>query len=191
MSSEIGRKVKTSSDPPGHPSSQSRRRVSAAVDPGDQRAAVDVAMRIVGGASQSAAALQRKLERRGFDGDTASAAVARMGEYGYVDDTALADSIIGRRQRQGYGSQRIAGDLRARGIDASVISDAVAGVDQAAELTRAADMAQRWRRSHPGTLDRAALSRAGAALQRRGFRTTVIRAVLDDLRSADIADSQG
>src|SRR5665213_839481 len=83
-------------------------------DPDSVAEAERVALRILAGAGQSAAALQRRLQRRGFTEDAAVAATAAMVGHGYVNDDALAQAIAARSRRTGHGRIQVASQLRAR-----------------------------------------------------------------------------
>ena len=79
--------------------------------------------------------LKRKIRERGWADDTPADVVAladRMAELGYVDDRGFAEARVGAMGRRGLGARRIAGELRAAGIE-SEDSEAVqpAIVDQA------------------------------------------------------------
>ncbi|MBV8445357.1 MAG: regulatory protein RecX [Candidatus Dormibacteraeota bacterium] len=159
-----------------------------AAQPGQQSSAADpdaaesVAVRILGGAAQSAEDLRRRLVRRGFDAAAAEAAVERCREHGYVDDSALAASIAGRHTRRGHGMARAAADLRRRGISRAVIDGSLLqmlGDEEATARNAAQALLERERKR--GSLDERALRRVAAALQRRGFSTELVRKVLRTL----------
>ena len=66
--------------------------------------------------------LKRKIRERGWAEDTAAdvAALAdRMAALGYVDDRGFAEARVGAMGRRGLGARRIAGELRAAGIEAA------------------------------------------------------------------------
>lgn len=165
-----------------------RAEAPAPPDPDDRSAAEATALRILSGAAQSGAGLRRRLERRGFSGETAEVVVEAMRNAGYVDDAALAGSIAARRSRDGYGRRRIAADLSARRIDSELVGEVLAGIDEDEEREAAWEAALRLSRSR-GPLDRRGLQRVGAALQRRGFAPGVIRDALRRLGSEEAAES--
>lgn len=148
-----------------------------APDPAEERrAAEQAALRILGGAAQSEAALRRRLERRGFSAEAAQAAAETSVRLGYVDDAALARSIVGRRRGR-RGTVRIAAELRARGVEETAVRDALEAVSP--EEQRAAAVAEARRRLR-GELpsDRAerqrSLARIAGALSRLGFPGDVV-----------------
>jgi len=137
------------------------------------------ALRVLRGAGQSSASLQRKLERRGYSSDAALEAVRRCVAAGYVNDVALAASVAARHRRSGHGRARVAADLRARGLAGDVIAEALDG-QTATEAAAALAVAQQlWSRAgDPETRDQRARMRIAAALQRRGFSAALVVRVM-------------
>lgn len=71
--------------------------------------------------------LARKLRERGWAGDApadVAALAERMADLGYIDDRGFAEARVGAMGRRGLGRRRIAGALRAAGIEGAD-SDAV------------------------------------------------------------------
>ena len=162
-----------------------RKTPMAATDPDDAEAALTAALRILGGASQSADALQRKLHQRGYSTTAARSAVERCREYGYVDDNALAQSLVGRHVRAGHGRARVVAELRRRGVSPAAATQALDAVDGDDELRVAAEVAQKLyeREAKRGDVDDRARHRIAAALQRRGYASNVILSALRSVRT--------
>jgi regulatory protein len=151
-------------------------------DPDCAAAAERVALRILAGAAQSAAALHRGLRRRGFTEEAAGAATAAMLGRGYVDDAALALSIAARSRRTGHGRIQMTAQLRARGVDDEAIAETLGAVDPEAERAAALTLGRRlWGRASGGSTERQRRERMGGALQRRGFDTETVHWVLREL----------
>ena len=154
-------------------------------DPGSVAAAEDAALRILRGAAQSAAGLQRRLQDRGFTEEAAAAATAAMVRHGYVDDVALAASLAGKGQRTGHGRAVVAAQLRARGVSDEARASALAGIDAGAERAAALELARRLtRRPVTGAMDEEWRRRLFGRLQRRGFDTETAHWVLRELDRA-------
>ena len=151
-------------------------------EPDSADAAEDAALRILRGAGQSIASLQRKLERRGYSPDAAGEAVRRCASSGYVDDAAMAASVAARHRRAGHGRARVAADLRAKGVAAELITEALDSQDGTEEASALAVAQQLWERTAPsGPHDRRARMRVAGALQRRGFSSSLVARVLRGL----------
>jgi regulatory protein len=147
------------------------------VDPQDRDAAAAMAQRLLAVTDRSRVELQRRLERRGYAPETAIAAVDRLQARGWVDDNRLAEDLARRRLSHGYGRRRVVADLVSRGVDAETVNRTAAGLGEGqADAVRIA--ADRLRRGHSGPLTDPEVRRLAAALQRRGFDMSDIRAVL-------------
>ena len=123
------------------------------------------------------------------DREEASAWVAeiveRFARSGLVDDRVFAEAKVASRRRRGASAKRIQAALREKGVDASIITGALAEEDgddaSAAELEAAWRLARR-RRLGPYRADdqRAdARNRDLAALGRAGFGFSTAKAVVD------------
>ncbi|HEV7677475.1 MAG TPA: RecX family transcriptional regulator [Candidatus Dormibacteraeota bacterium] len=153
----------------------------------ERKAAEQAALRILGGAAQSESALSRRLQRRGFSEEAASAASAAAVRSGYVNDTALARSIVDRRRTR-RGTARIAAELRARGLDSDTVTaalDSVSPEEQQESAVR--EVRRRLRDGLPeNPADRRRLlGKTGAALSRLGFRADVIAHALHTVAIED------
>ncbi len=142
----------------------------------ERKAAEQAALRILGGAAQSEAALCRRLQRRGFSEEASRSAAASAVRAGYVDDGALAASIVERRRGK-RGAIRIAAELRARGLEDDVAHAAMSGVS--ADEQRDSALREARRRLRAGLPDdraerRRALGRVAGALSRLGFSGDVV-----------------
>lgn len=158
------------------------RAISPPAEPESADAAEDAALRILRGAGQSSASLQRKLERRGYSADAAVEAVRRCTALGYVDDASMAASVAARHRRAGHGRARVAADLRSKGMAPGLITEALAGQDGGEEAAALAVAQQLWERAGAsGTRDRRARMRVAGALQRRGFSSSLVARVLRGL----------
>ncbi len=129
------------------------------------------------------AALQRKLEQRGFSAKVAAVTVERLTSEGAVDDRRFAEMWAADRLRRRPASRNyILAELRSRGVN---------GVDADAALNQLTD-------TDPALLDQACLRAASKlmgrytqeqsliqALLKRGFSLAEIRASLDELSQND------
>ena len=147
--------------------------------------AEQVAMRVLAGADQSAASLQRRLRRRGFSEEAAAAATATMIGRGYVNDAALADAIATRSRRTGHGRIQVAAQLRSRGIANDAIAGTLGDVDIEEERVAALEIGQRlWARAPPAP-GRRRRDRVAGMLQRRGFDSETVAWVCRQLERED------
>lgn len=85
----------------------------------------------------TAGELRAKLEQRAEDPSIVPAVMAKLKEYGYLDDKRFAESFAAARlENQGLGKQRVLRDLRQRRVNQPEAEAAVAktfeGADEAA-----------------------------------------------------------
>ena len=120
------------------------------------------------------AELAAKLVEKGASLSDAEAAVARMVEYGFVNDENYAAMVARHYAAKGYGQARIREELRRRRLDRELWD---AALDAAPENSEAAYrlFAAKMR----GGCDKDAVRKASAALVRRGFSWEDVRAAAE------------
>ncbi len=117
--------------------------------------------------------LTRKLTARGLDRDEVEAAVGRLAEAGWQDDTRFAESLVRARANNGYGPLHIRAELGTHGLDSQAVAEALQGyegdwLENARELVR--------RRFGEGfATDPARRRKAADLLVRRGFDAETVR----------------
>jgi regulatory protein len=169
---------------------ESRKKRTAAGEEGeakvDRLPAFDRALKLLELRPHFAREVERKLARAGYGRDEIAAAIARLGELGYLDDATHAKNHAATlAERKGYGATRIRAELARRGATGEAIGSALASVDPDAELARAREAAEKWLRKNRS--EAAALARH---LSRKGFDRRAIFTVLKELGSAP-EDTEG
>jgi len=137
--------------------------------------AYDKALGLLARREQSRRELRRKLDRGGYAGEEAEAALARLGEQRYQDDERFGGMLLRNRAGQGYGPLRIRMELKTHGLDEAVIRRLL---DEAGEDWTASAAAQ-LRRRYGGRAptDRADRAKRAQFLLRRGFSAATVRSV--------------
>ena len=130
----------------------------------------DTAVRLLAQRPHSAAELRRKLRARGCSAEAVEEALERVREVGYQDDAAFARSVVAYRSHH-RGRAAIAAELGRRGVGRDDVTAALADLDSDDELAAARRLAARLGPLEP--------RRLAGRLERRGFSTDVIRAVID------------
>ncbi len=93
----------------------------------DPAALWEYALRALAGRAHSASDLASKLRRRAASQDDVAGVLARLREYGYLDDRRYAQSFAASRlENQGFGPMRVLRDLRSRRVAPSIAQKAVA-----------------------------------------------------------------
>ena len=154
----------------------------AALEAKDQAwKARDAALSLLSYRARTSVELKRRLKRKGFDEDVAAATVERLDELGVVDDAAFAESFVRDRVRlKPRGTRRLAGELRAKGVDDDTARAAIAEVmerEETTEVDLARAAAARWK-PRAGEDPARARARLQGFLARRGFGGDAVRTVL-------------
>lgn len=136
----------------------------------------EAALRYLDYRPRSQAELKQRLARRGFDGDTIAATLARLKELGLVDDLAFAR--FWQENRQAFsprGRWLVRRELRQKGVADEVIERVLADVDDEDGAYRAAIAKAR---NLPVSDYEGFRRRLGEYLKRRGFGYGVIKNTL-------------
>ncbi len=121
---------------------------------------------------RSESELGERLHRRGFDGDSVEAVIAKLKEQGLVDDIAFAQFWKDNRETFSPRSQWLTKlELRQKGVADDIIGQVVAVVDDDDSAYRAA---RKKARSLPLSDYQGFRRRLGEYLKRRGFGYGVI-----------------
>ena len=146
----------------------------------DTRKAVDKAMDLLALRDHAAGELYQKL-CRSFDPHSAAAAVAKMQELNLLDDAGFARRRAAELLRKRKSRREILLDLTAKGIDRDTAAEAVEALYAEAddgedpELANARALVERH---YAAKLAAGKRDQVAAALARRGFSHSVIRAAL-------------
>jgi len=160
------------------------RRTKAPSDPGSEKAARAVALRLLTVRARGAADLSRTLERRGFERTAAENAVGRLVAEGWLDDLAAARSVVRSRGAR-YGRARIAQELSALGFSKETAAQALSGAGDAEETALARAFKSAWKKS-AGLSPLVRKRRVRASLVRRGFASAAISAMMKMSHEEDV-----
>ncbi|HEY1485151.1 MAG TPA: regulatory protein RecX [Micromonosporaceae bacterium] len=139
------------------------------------------------------AELATALRKREIDDDVATAVLERYAEVGLIDDAAFAKAWVSSRHHgRGLARRALASELRRKGVETEVVSEALDDLDGETEAATARALVDRKLRSMGNTPPDAMFRRLVAMLARKGYPPgMVIGAVKDALAdraaSADFA----
>ncbi len=159
--------------------------VRALRDIDELQRAVDSAARFLSYRPRSTHEVRQNLARKGIDDAVIEAAVERLMALGYLDDAAFAAFWV--RERcvfKPIARRALRYELRQKGLADSVIDEALALVDEAGSVYKAAEAHARKLR---GLTRQQFAAKMAGFLQRRGFShsdvRTAIRQLADDLEA--------
>jgi regulatory protein len=119
--------------------------------------------------------LRAKLERQGYHGPVAAAAVAELAQELALNDARYAENYVSYHAGRGQGPLRIAADLKALGLAGEVIETALAAGPGWGMLAREVRLRKFGAEQPPDWPEKA---RQARFLQYRGFSSDHIRSAL-------------
>jgi regulatory protein len=138
------------------------------------------------GQARSRSELATKLARKQVPAEVAERLLDRFTEVGLVDDAAFArDWIQSRQAGRGLARRALSVELRRKGVDPSLVSEAVAEVDPADEVEAARELVRRKLRSLERFDEVTKVRRLTGMLARKGYPSSVaFRVVREELAEA-------
>ncbi|GLW28749.1 hypothetical protein Areg01_16890 [Actinoplanes regularis] len=132
------------------------------------------------------AELAKAMARKEISEEVIAEVLDRYDEVGIIDDAAFARAWVSSRHHgRGLARRALANELRQRGVDAEVASEALGAVDDESEAAIARALVDRKLRTATGTPE-AVFRRLVAMLARKGYPAGIaIRAVKDALAARD------
>jgi regulatory protein len=132
------------------------------------------------------AELAKVLARKEISDEVIAEVLDRYDEVGIIDDAAFARAWVSSRHHgRGLARRALANELRQRGVDAEVASQALETIDEDEEATTARALVDRKLRTATGTPE-AVFRRLVGMLARKGYPAgAAIRAVKDALAARD------
>ncbi|MFI9615293.1 recombination regulator RecX [Streptomyces sp. NPDC052023] len=137
-------------------------------DPAERARAI--CLRLLTGTPRTRKQLADALRKREIPDDVAEDVLSRFEEVGLINDGAFADAWVeSRHHGRGLARRALAQELRTKGVDSTLIEEAVAQLDTEQEEATARELVARKLRSTRG-LDRdKRLRRLAGMLARKGY----------------------
>ncbi|MFH8469848.1 recombination regulator RecX [Streptomyces sp. NPDC017991] len=161
----------------GAPSSSRAEKAEQPKDPAEQARAI--CLRLLTGTARTRKQLADALRKREIPDDVADEVLSRFEEVGLINDGAFADAWVeSRHHGRGLARRALAQELRTKGVDSTLIDEAVAQLDSDQEEATARALVARKLRSTRG-LDRdKRIRRLAGMLARKGYsQGTALRVV--------------
>ncbi|MEW2528794.1 MULTISPECIES: recombination regulator RecX [unclassified Streptomyces] len=129
-----------------------------------------ICLRLLTGTPRTRKQLADALRKRDIPDDVADEVLSRFEEVGLINDEAFADAWVeSRHHGRGLARRALARELRTKGVDATLIDEAVGQLDAEQEEATARELVARKLRSTRG-LDRdKRLRRLAGMLARKGY----------------------
>lgn len=140
----------------------------------------EIALRLLDARARSRAELAQAMARKGVPEAIADEVLDRFEEVGLVDDAQFASLWVEGQQRRMKSGRALKQELRAKGVDAEVIDEALASADDDADHEAALALSRKKLRSMGGLEHQVRYRRLAGALARRGFSAGLCHRVLSE-----------
>ena len=145
-----------------------------------RRRAENVSLHALSRRGVSSSEMTKLLLSRDLDEQVVVDEVERLEGVGLLNDRELADDLVrAKQERKGLGRGAVTSELRQRGLDASVVEEALAEIDDDDEQARCDEWALKRAGSLRGLDHETAQRRLHGYLMRRGYRSETIRRSID------------
>lgn len=139
---------------------------------------LDKAYRFLSFRPRSEKEMREKLGER-FEEDTVFAAITKLKKYNYINDADFARMWVSSRS-SGRSAKALAFELKRKGIERSIIDDALVEIDSEVEFKSAIDLVRA--KSKYFKLEKVeAYPKIGGFLARRGYNYDIIKRVISEL----------
>ena len=155
---------------------------------GDLGKAYEKAARFLSYRPRSRREMEYYLERKDFAPEVVEGTIARLEDLELVDDLDFAQFWVENREEfKPRSVWALRQELRQKGVEDSVIDQAVVDVDEGSSAYRAAS---KWVRRLAGADYETFRRRLGGFLQRRGFRYYIIKDTIERLWEESVSERE-
>ncbi|MER7680011.1 recombination regulator RecX [Streptomyces sp. NPDC096934] len=174
----------------GTPTSSRAERGEPSGDPAERARAI--CLRLLTGTPRTRRQLADALRKREIPDEVADEVLSRFEEVGLINDGAFADAWVeSRHHGRGLARRALARELRTKGVDSTLIDEAVGQLDSEQEETTARELVARKLRSTRG-LDRdKRLRRLAGMLARKGYSEGMALRVVRQALEEEGEDTEG
>ncbi|MFC9849036.1 recombination regulator RecX [Streptomyces sp. NPDC060223] len=174
----------------GAPSSSRAEKGEPPADPVERARAI--CLRLLTGTPRTRKQLADALHKREIPDDVAEKVLSRFEEVGLINDSAFADAWVeSRHHGRGLARRALVQELRTKGVDPTLIDEAVGQLDSEQEEATARELVARKLRSTRG-LDRdKRLRRLAGMLARKGYPQGMALRVVRQALEEEGEDTEG
>lgn len=142
----------------------------------------EIALRYLTSAARSRQQVAQKLTAADIAPETITEVLNRFEEVGLLDDQAFADMLVRTRQQErGLARRGLAHELQRYGIEGETAQQALAQIDDEAEVLAARSLVERRLAGMSGLDHQRRRRRLAGLLGRRGYPPGVARRVIDEV----------
>lgn len=176
--------------PGGSPDSSRAEKELPPQDPAERARAI--CLRLLTGTPRTRKQLADALEKREVPEDVAEEVLSRFEDVGLIDDAAFAGAWVeSRHHGRGLARRALARELRTKGVEATLIDEAVGQLDSDQEEATARELVARKLRTTRG-LDRdKRLRRLAGMLARKGYGEGMALRVVKQALEEEGEDTEG
>jgi regulatory protein len=130
--------------------------------------------------------LRQALRRKGFDDETNETLLGKLDKAGLVDDSEFAEQWVrSRHAHQGLARSALIMELKRKGIDSEIATQAASEVDRESEEQRARELVRKRLHSLGNVEEQTAIRRLLGVLARKGYpQGLAYNIVREELREA-------
>ena len=154
------------------------------------RMALDRAVGYLAVRARSQHEIEQKLLQAGYRPCTVEMVLYKLQRENLLDDADFARQWVESRQTHKLGRNRIAQELRRKGVSQEEAEEALSAIDEEDQLAGAIALAEKAvQRIKPGEDRRKAFNRIAAMLARRGYGWDIAREAIQQAMSVTIVNS--
>jgi len=149
------------------------------IDADPESVARTICLRLLTARSRTRTELADALKARNVPDEAAEIVLSRFTEVGLIDDAAFASTFAASRHAErGFSAREISRQLRDKGVDDSLVRDAVSSIDRSSEQAAATRLAAKKVPSMRGLDAATQTRRLVAMLARKGYGPGVAHAAV-------------
>ncbi|KIF67546.1 recombinase RecX [Streptomyces sp. AcH 505] len=159
-------------------------------DPAERARAI--CLRLLTGMPRTRKQLAEALAKRDVPEDVAEEVLSRFVDVGLIDDAAFAGAWVeSRHHGRGLARRALARELRTKGVDSTLVDEAVGRLDPEQEETTARDLVARKLRTTRGMERDKRLRRLVGMLARKGYSQGMALRVVKQALEEEGEDTEG
>jgi regulatory protein len=150
-----------------------------------------ICLRLLTGTPRTRGQLAEVLRKREIPEDVAEAVLSRLEDVGLIDDAAFADAWVeSRHHGRGLARRALARELRNKGVDSTLIDNAVEQLEPEQEERTARALVERKLRATRGLERDRRLRRLAGMLARKGYSEGLALRVVREALEAEGEDAE-